>query len=184
MYKASTLSSTISWQRLAKIGLLISLGLLIPAMGLPQAVTGPLVNVLLILAVESTGVGAAMVVGMVTPLNALLHGILPLPLAVMIPFIALGNAAFVGLYGALRQKNYWLGVIVGAVVKFALLYGTVTWLVARPISVAMGAAAAKAVTLPAAIIYQMQWPQLATALAGGVIAFGLLYGYNKLGKKA
>ena len=183
MYKASTLSSTISWQHIAKIGLLISLGLLIPALGLPQAVTGPLVNALLILAVESTGVGAALVVGMVTPLNALLHGILPLPLAIMIPFIALSNAVFVSLYATLRQKNYWLGVVVGAAIKFALLYGTVTWLVARPISVALGATPS-AVKMPAAIVYQMQWPQLATALAGGVIAFALLFGYNKLTRKA
>jgi hypothetical protein len=183
MYKASTLSSSLSWQRIAKIGLLISLGLLLPAFGLPQVVTGPLVNALLILAVESTGVGAAMVVGMITPLNALFSGILPLPLAVMIPFIALSNAAFVGVYSALRQKNYWLGVVAGAIIKFVLLYSTVTWLVARPISVAMGAAPS-AIKMPAAIIYQMQWPQLATALAGGLIAFGLLFGYNKLTKKA
>ena len=102
--------------------MLVSLGLLVPALGLPQPVTGPVVNALLIIAVETTGVGAAMLVGMVTPLNALLAGVLPLPLMVMIPFIALGNALFVGIFGALRTRNYWLGVGVAAVAKFGLLY--------------------------------------------------------------
>ena len=178
----SVLNPTTRWIRLAKIGLLLSLALLIPAFGLPQPVTGPLVNALLILAVESTGIGAAMLAGMITPLNALLHGVLPLPLMVMIPFIALSNAVLVGLYGALRRTNYWLALGVAAVAKFGLLYAAVTWLLVRPLSISMGGTAT-AMTLPAAIANAMQWPQLATALAGGVIAYAALAGYRRLTRK-
>ena len=78
--------------------LLFVLALLIPGLGLPQAITGPLVNALLILTVETAGLGAALAVGMVTPMAGLLHGVLPLPLMVMIPFIALGNATLAGVY--------------------------------------------------------------------------------------
>ena len=144
--------------------------------------TGPVVNaLLLIIAVETTGVGAAMLVGMVTPLNALLAGVLPLPLMVMIPFIALGNALFAGIFGALRVRNYWLGVGVAAVSKFGLLFATVTWLVARPISVAL-AGGAKPLALPTSIVNMMQWPQLATALAGGVLAYAAMAAYRRLQK--
>ena len=141
--------------------------------------TGPVVNALLSIAVETTGVGAAMLVGMVTPLNALLAGVLPLPLMVMIPFIALGNALFAGIFGALRVRNYWLGV--AAVSKFGLLFATVTWLVARPISIAL-AGGAKPLALPTSIVNMMQWPQLATALAGGVLAYAAMGSYRRLQK--
>lgn len=179
--RVSALSANVKLIKLAKIGLLVSLGLLVPALGLPQPVTGPVVNALLIIAVETTGVGAAMLVGMVTPLNALLAGVLPLPLMVMLPFIALGNALFAGIFGALRTRNYWLGVGVAAVAKFGLLFATVTWLVARPISVAL-AGGARPVALPAAIVNVMQWPQLATALAGGVLAYAAIAAHRRLQK--
>jgi hypothetical protein len=104
---------------------------------------------------------------------ALLRGVLPLPLMVMIPFIVLGNAALVGLYNALRSRNRWLGLIAGAAAKFSLLFITVTWLTARPLSLMIGGAA-QAVTLPAALAQMMSWPQFATALAGGLLAFGVL----------
>ncbi len=55
----------------------------------------PLVNALLILTVLWLGVSQALFVGMVTPMGAALSGILPLPLWIMIPFIALGNAVLV-----------------------------------------------------------------------------------------
>jgi hypothetical protein len=174
-------NSNLKWIKLAKIGLLVSLGLLIPALGLPQQVTGPLVNALLIITVVTSGVGAAMLVGMVTPLNALMSGILPLSLMVIIPFIALANALFVGIFGALRTRNYWLGLGAAAVAKFGLLFTAVTWLVARPITVAL-AGGPKPVALSAAIVNMMEWPQLATALAGGVLAYGGIALYQRLRK--
>jgi hypothetical protein len=181
--QSTALHANVKWINLAKIGLLVSLGLLIPALGLPQTVTGPLVNALLIIAVVTSGVGAGMLVGMVTPLNALLAGLLPLPLMVMIPFIALGNALFAGVFGALRARNYWLGVGVAALAKFGLLFAAVTWLVARPISIA-SAGGAKPVAISAAIVNMMQWPQLATALAGGVLAYAAVAIYNRLQKQS
>jgi hypothetical protein len=100
--KSIALDSNLKWYRLARLGLLLVLALLIPSLGLPQAITGPLVNALLILTVEIAGLGAALAIGMVTPMAALLRGVLPLPLMVMIPFIALGNAT---LAGARRRRR-------------------------------------------------------------------------------
>ena len=172
-------SRNVSWIQMVQVGMLVTLGLLIPRLGLPQPITGPLVNALLILSVEMAGVGPAMFVGMVTPLSALFNGVLPLPLMVMIPFIALGNMTLMGLYGALRTKNRWPALGVAAVAKFAWLYATVTWLVARPLSVLVGTTP-QAVTVSSSIAHTMQWPQLATALVGGCIAFGIMEGVHRL----
>ncbi len=151
---------------------LVGLGMMIPRVGLPQAITGPMVNAMLIAIVETTGVGAAVLVGLSTPLSALGSGVLPLPMMVMIPFIGIGNALLSIVYGALKGRNRWLALVAGAVCKFAWLYGVTAWLVARPLAVAIGETQI-AVQLPAALVGMMQWPQLLTALAGGVLAMGL-----------
>ena len=174
---ASALKVNARWITPAKIGLAVSLGLLIPALGLPQPVTGPLVNALLLITVMTTGAWAAMLVGLVTPLNALFGGVLPPPLMVLIPFIALGNGTFACIFSALRARNYWLGVITGGLLKFALLYAAVTWLV-NPLSGAL--AGSRAMALPAVMINMMRWPQLATALAGGALAYAAVVACRRL----
>ncbi len=171
--KTGTLVFNVVWPRLALFGLLLTLALLIPALGWPQPVAGPLVNALLLITVETLGLWPAIGLGMVTPLGGLLHGLLPLPLAVMIPFIMLGNATLVGVYSGLRTRSRWLALAVAATAKFALLYGAVTLLVVRPLELAFNGPA-RTVVMPAAIANMMSWPQLVTALAGGLLAFAVL----------
>jgi len=156
----------------AKLAVALAAALAITNMGLPQYVTGPLVNALLLLTLEWGGLGQALVVGMVTPMGAALRGILPLPLWVMIPFIAVGNAAFVGGFHLLRGRNRAAALVAAAVVKFAWLYAAVTALVVWPLQVAVGGNVAT-VAIPQALVNMMRWPQLSTALAGGVLAFGV-----------
>lgn len=176
-----TWSRSVEWASLARLVALMGAGLLITNLGMPQWITGPLVNALLILAVLWGGVSQAIFVGMVTPLGAAMSGILPLPLLVMIPFIALGNALFVSLFGGLYQKNRWLALGVGAVVKAAFLYGAVTLLVVRPLSLVI-AGQAQAVVVPGAMVNMMSWPQALTAVAGGLIAFGVNWTAARLAK--
>lgn len=162
---------SVRWSQLGWFLGLLALGVVIPQIGLPQAVSGPLVNALLLVTVETAGVGVAALVGLATPLNALAGGVLPLPLMAMIPFIGIANAILSTVYGALKAKNRMLALIAGATLKFAWLYGVTVWLTANPLKVAMGGAA-QAVQLPATLVSMMQWPQLATALAGGLIVLG------------
>ena len=108
---------------------------------------------------------------MVTPLGAALRGVLPLPMVVMIPFIALGNAVLVSVYAALRERNRAWALVAGAVAKFAVLFGSVTVLQLAPLTLTVGATA-NAVAIPAALAQMMSWPQLATALGGGILAQG------------
>lgn len=162
----------VNWSGLARLALTLACGLAITNLGLPQPVTGPLVNALLLLTVEWLGLSQAISVGMVTPLGAALRGVLPLPLVVMIPFIALGNAVLVSVYARLRERGRGLALVAGAVAKFLLLYGTVTLLGAYPTSLEIGGRVQQ-VLIPQAMRHMMGWPQLATALAGGLIAFGV-----------
>lgn len=180
--KELVISKSIEWGKLAWVVGLVALGVVIPQMGLPQAITGPLVNALLLIAVETAGLGPAVLVGLITPLNALAGGILPLPLMVMIPFIGIANAVLSTVYAALKGRNRALALTVAAVLKFAWLYGVTTWLVTRPLQVALSGAT-QAIKLPATLVSMMQWPQLATALAGGLIAWGLLYGLERVTRK-
>lgn len=161
------------WTALARLALVLAAALAITNVGLPQPITGPLVNALLLLTVEWCGVGQAIAVGMVTPLGAVLRGVLPLPLLAMIPFIAFGNAALASVYGALRNRSRWTALFAASVAKFALLHGAVSLLSARPLSLLIGSGA-QAATIPDAFAAMMTWPQLATALMGGLIAFGIL----------
>ncbi len=79
--------------------------------------------------------------------------------------------------------NRWLALVVAAVAKFALLYVAVTVLVAHPLNL-MIAGQAQAIVVPQAIVAMMTWPQLLTAVAGGVIAFGVEFGSRRLSGKA
>ncbi len=160
------------WSSSARFVLLVTLAMLITSMGLSQWITGPLVNALLLLTVGWAGVSQAILVGMLTPLGAAVRGVLPLPLLAMIPFIALGNAVLVSVYAGLQRKHKALALVVAAVAKFALLYAAVTLLTVRPLHLMIGGNA-QALALPEAMVQMMSWPQLGTALAGGLLALGV-----------
>jgi hypothetical protein len=158
---------------------LIALGVAIPQMGMPQAITGSLINALLLITVETMEIRTAILIGLITPLSALTHGVLPLSLMVMIPFIGIANAILSTTYGALRVRSKWLALVVAASLKFACLYGVTALLVAYPLRLAIDGVARTA-TLPASLVRMTQWPQLGTALAGGLIALGLFPGLKQL----
>ena len=173
-FTTSKLILTLGW---------IALGVAIPQIGLPQAITGPLVNALLLIAVETTGLGSAVLVGLATPLSALAHGALPLPLMVMIPFIGIANTILSTVYSTFRPQSRALALVAAAILKFAWLYGITTWLVSRPLQIATSGTS-QAIALPATFVTMLQWPQLATALAGGLIALGLSLAVEQITKKS
>jgi uncharacterized membrane protein len=138
---------------------LLALTLAVQFLGLPQWFTGPLVNAFLLLASLLVGMGSGVVIGLLTPWIALLRGILPPPLAPMVPFIMLGNALLVIIFSLITRKRevLWLNVlalVLAASGKYLLLSQAVRYLVEVPPRVAQA----------------MQIPQLLTALAGGAIA--------------
>lgn len=149
--------------------------LLVVIAGLPavihsQFVTGPLVNAALLIAAATLGAVPAIMLGMISSPIALAAGLLPLPLAPMVPFIMLGNAVLVLAFHAFFKRTFVGAVAIAAVLKFVLLSGTVAYVLSA--------------MLPEPLVntlgVMMGLPQLVTALAGGVIAYGALFAAKKL----
>ena len=130
-----------------------------------QFITGPLVNAALIIGVVTLGTGPAVAIGLVPSVVALSSGLLPATLAPMIPFIMISNAILVLVFAGLRKINFWTGVGTAALIKYLFLYITS--------SVAVGLITQQPIAAKASAI-MMSWPQLATALVGGAIAWGVL----------
>ena len=157
-FRVAVAPRTLNLVAVGKFAGLLALALLIPMFGLDQRFTGPLVNALLLISTITVGVPGAIMVGALPSVVSLARGTLPLPMAAMVPYIIVGNAALILVFATLRPRGYWLAVGVGAVIKFGLLLTAVNYLVAVPPSLAV----------------MMQWPQLYTAVLGGVIAWGII----------
>lgn len=137
-----------------------------------QWFTGPLVNAILIMTVLLVGPTEAILLGMIPSSVALSSGLLPLPLAPMVPFIIMGNAVFVAIFAYTQQTNYWLALVLASCIKFAFLSLAVSMVMSNML----------ADTLVQNLAIMMSWPQLVTALVGGVVAFGILKTVEKLRK--
>lgn len=126
-----------------------------------QPVTGPIVNATLFIAATLLGVQNAIFIGLLPSTIALSAGLLPPVVAPMVPFIMLGNTILIVAFNYLRKKNYWLGVISASVLKFLFLFGAS--------SIVINLLLKREVATKVAVM--MSWPQLATALTGGIIAY-------------
>ena len=139
---------------LTRTAILLAIALVIQMGGFPQPVTGPLVNTVLYLSAMIVGWFGGVLIGICTPVIAALRGILPPPLAPLIPFIALGNGILVIIFYFLKSKNNIIAIIMASLAKFLILASAVNFLVQVPPKVAQ----------------MMSLPQLITALVGGAIA--------------
>lgn len=149
---------------LSKILILAILAIVIPAFIHVQWATGPIVNAILFLSVVYCGLSGAIIIGMIPSVIALSAGLLPAPLAPAVPYIMLGNAVMVVVFSYFYKKNFWAGVILGSLLKFALLFSTMSIV----INLLMNQKIASQISA------MLNWPQLATALAGGVFAQGMI----------
>lgn len=153
----------------AQFVLLVAVATLAPLTGHQQLVTGPIVNATLFISAALLGAQAAILVGLIPSLVALSAGLLPAVLAPMVPFIMMGNTILVLAFNLLRKKNYWLAVVLASFLKFIFLAATSSLV----IDLLLKKEVAQKVAL------MMNWPQLLTALAGGVIAFLFLKSIRK-----
>lgn len=136
-----------------------------------QFITGPIVNTTLFIGTVILGSGSAMLIGLVPSVVALASGLLPASLAPMVPFIMISNAVLVWSFGYLRKINYWAGVAGGTLLKYLFLYATSTIVVSMIANKSISAKAAATM---------LAWPQIVTALVGGVIAYGILKMLKKI----
>lgn len=139
-----------------------------------QPLVGPLVNMTLILSVLLVGPISGIFIGILTPVIAFMTSIIPL--APLMPIVAVGNILLVIIFYLFNQKtsingNQWFGIAVSAVVKFIFLAFAVRMILP-----------AFVVKVPPAIITSFTLPQLYTALIGGAVAI-LIYPLLKKGIK-
>jgi thiamine transporter ThiT len=154
---------------LAKFGILLAIALIVPFIK-QQAITGSIVNAVLFVSTVLLGVEAGILIGLIPSVISLSVGLLPAILAPMIPFIILGNAILVVIFSYFKEKNYWLGMFLGSALKFLFLFNAssivINLLLKKEIA---GRVAA-----------MMSWPQLFTALSGGLIAYFVLRAMKKI----
>lgn len=153
----------INYTTIAKFIVLIGVASLAPFF-LSQQITGPLVNATLFIATAILGLTGAVMIAIVPSVIAATVGTLPAVLTPMIPFIITGNIFLVLAFYYLKEKNYWLGMVSGSVLKYLFLFGTSTFIIQFVIK----SEAADQVA------FLMSWPQLITALIGGIIAWPII----------
>jgi len=122
-----------------------------------QWITGTIVNALLFLAVWRVGVVNAALVAALPSSIALMRGLLPPPMAILVPYIIISNLAMIFVFYAIK-KYPLTGIISASLAKFLFLFTITSFFI----------------KLAAPLIVMMQWPQLFTALAGGLIAAGFI----------
>lgn len=135
--------------------------------GLGQYVTGSCVNAVLAVSALVGGLRSGVAVALLSPFCAKLFGIGP-QLIQIVPAIAAGNLAFVLVLHFLCKKQKVLGLICGAVAKFATLYLLVVKFI-----VPMLAANLKPQQI-ATFSAMFSYPQLITALIGGSVALAIV----------
>jgi len=134
-----------------------------------QLITGPIINAILILSVLLLGVRAAVLIALLPSLIALSSGLLPASLAPAVPFIMLSNIILIlvvdGIYRFQpRETYYWKGLCLGAGFKALFLFLSTSLIAQLLINQ----------QLMDAVIKMMGWAQLATVLAGGLLAWLIL----------
>jgi len=135
-----------------------------------QWLTGPMVNAVLFIAVVLLGTQNAIILGLLPSTIALAIGLLPAPLAPMIPFIIISNTIMILGFSMSKNKNFWYGIATGSVLKFLFLWSTsyvvINLLLKKELATSVSS--------------MMSWPQLYTALIGGLIAYLFLKSIKKI----
>jgi hypothetical protein len=133
-------------------------------------IVGPLVNACLLIATAFTGLWSGIIISVLAPFGAVLTGA-AIPL-LFTPFIAAGNAVLVIVFYILRKRRT-VGIVSGAVLKFGVLFAS--------ISLFLGISEV-APKLASALYFSFSWPQLVTALIGGILAMIVINALEKTNK--
>ncbi len=160
------------------IALLVLVQFITKSLG--QFVTGSCVNFVLVAATLVGGLSSGLIVALVSPFLAFMLGIGPVFIQ-LVPMVAIGNAVLALIYGLLLKngKNLirWIiAVPSAALLKFAALYFGIVKLV---LPIIPGIKPPQVAAMSATF----SWPQLVTALIGGVLASLLVPQIQKALKK-
>lgn len=152
------------------LALLIALQWLTKPLG--QIVTGTCVNAVLAVSCLLVGRKSGFTVALLSPVFAFLLGIAPNLIAV--PAIMAGNAVYVQILGDLDENKKFLKnamtLSLAALAKFVVLYMLMVVLVCGSLADLLLAAGLLKAPMLKALPAMFSWPQLVTALLGGIVA--------------
>ena len=138
-------------QRIARTALLLALAIAVQQFRV-QWLTGPAINAILVLTIVYVDVYSAAIVGSMTPVLALINGIMPL--AIVVPFIIAANIAYVVAFSWQYKNNIFIAISISAIMKYVVLAVAVTFII----------------DVPPPVAYALTTPQLFTSVVGGMIA--------------
>ena len=164
MENAKESSVVFSWKKILIFLTSLIIIITVPAFIHNQFITGPVVNALLIITCVLVGPMEAVILGIFPSTVALSSGLLPLPLAPAVPFIIASNAIYVAVFHYINKKNFSAGILSASIIKYIFLTGSAALITGLLIDG----------TLTQKILIMLGWPQLLTALAGGIIAFAAI----------
>ncbi|ATW28290.1 hypothetical protein DCMF_01580 [Candidatus Formimonas warabiya] len=148
-----------SLQFLTRTAVLLAIALAVQWLRLPTYFTGPVVNAVLILATLFSGIWSGIIIGCITPVVALLMGIIPPAAIPLVPLIIAANITLVLVFFFLDKANRYVAWIGSAFAKYGMFYVGLRLLLHL-----------FGVKLPAPLLLAFQIPQLYTALVGGLTA--------------
>ena len=144
-------------------GLIPDIAVIFGPFSVRQLITGTLVNCILLVFTVRAGLASGTAIGVLSALLAALLGISQL---VISPLVAVGNAILCLVYWFLAERmNHLSGVAAGAVLKCGFLWLTV------PLALSAAGLPEKQTAM---LSIMFSWPQLVTALCGGLLAWAIL----------
>ena len=181
------MKKTIRWitETAVLLALLICLqwlGSMIPNQLVKQLITGTLVNCVLAVAALYAGYGSGITIALISPVFAFLLGIAPQIITVL-PIMA-GNVCYVVLLRLIAGRTgrpFWkqpVALAVAATVKFAVLYVLVVKIICgvaagNLLGQKLGDKVLLAEPMLQMLPIMFSWPQLVTAVSGGIIALAI-----------
>ena len=181
------MKKTIRWitETAVLLALLICLqwvGSMIPNQLVKQLITGTLVNCVLAVAAMYAGYGSGITIALISPVFAFLLGIAPQIITVL-PIMA-GNVCYVVLLRLIAGKTgrpFWkqpVALAAAATVKFGVLYVLVVKIICgvaagNLLGQKLGDKVLLAEPMLKMLPVMFSWPQLITAVSGGIIALAV-----------
>ncbi len=136
-------------------------------------IVGPVINACLLIATAFVSPWSGITIGVITPFASLVNNHSPV-VALLLPFsplVAIGNIILVVCFYFIMKKNAIAAVITGAVLKFAFLFASVSLFLNIITNYNL-------ISVPPLLkknfLFLFSWPQLVTALAGGIIALSVI----------
>jgi len=132
-----------------------------------QWITGTIVNMILFIGAYRLKFFNVAFIAIFPSSIALMQGLLPAPLVILIPYIITANLLLIitfqtslRIFPAIFKKNYLLsGIVLSCLVKFIFLSIIMSFVF---------------IPLDSPFAFMLTWPQLFTALAGGLISIPLI----------